>query len=65
MQLTVRLTTRASALPGVIIIVIIVLVAFRFAPAAALPLGLGGWLGTYLCTQAAAVLPAGFGRGAR
>ena len=40
-------------LPGVVIIVIIVLVTAHAAPAAALPLTLGGWLGTWIPAAAA------------
>jgi hypothetical protein len=52
MQLSIRLTTQpARTWPRVIIVIVIVLAAARWAPEAALPLGLGGWLGTYLGIQ--------------
>jgi hypothetical protein len=49
MQVSVRVTTQPlRTWPWVIVILIIVLIAARWAPGAALPLGLGGWLGSYL-----------------
>lgn len=54
LKLTVStLQPRLRALPGVVIIVIIVLAAAHAAPAAALPLALGGWLGTWIPAAAA------------
>ena len=49
LKFTVRtLQPRLRTLPGVVIIVIIVLVTAHAAPAAALPLTLGGWLGAWI-----------------
>jgi hypothetical protein len=49
MQFTVATPQpRLRAVPGIIIILIIVIVAAHIAPGTALPLGLGGWMATYL-----------------
>jgi hypothetical protein len=51
--------------PGIwtrsIVIVVILVVVYRVAPEAVIPVGLGGWLGSWLTRPASsvAVLPAG------
>jgi hypothetical protein len=57
MQISVRLTTKpwSRTWPMVIVVVIIVLITARWEPGAALPLGLGGWLGSWLAAREPAI----------